>query len=385
MSKGHSAGALYTCLWSIGLLSDDDLRTFHQDGTLLAGHPPTHGIPSVSFATGSLGHGLSLAAGTALGFALRKQDRRVYCVTSDGEWQEGSTWEALIFATHHRLRNLTVLIDHNRLQGFGSTEDVASMLPLAPKLGGYDVALVSVDGHDIEAIRSAVSIRLDVPTVIVLETIKGHGVSFLENRMDSHYLPLSKRAVRTGTPGDRSRMRTQFCDAMIAEADRSDELLFLTGDLGFMALEPIQQKLGPRFINCGVAEQNMVTVAAALAAQNFAIWVYSIAPFCYARPFEQVRNDVAFHNLPVHLVGNGGGYGYGVMGPTHHAIEDYGVLLTLPNMHVYVPAFDEDLPQVVANIGKAKSPTYLLRLGRGEPPMRLRCAGVCAVAAIDGR
>lgn len=162
-------------------------------------------------------------------------------------------------------------------------------------------------------------------------------------------------------------MRTQFCDAMLAEVDRSDDLLFLTGDLGFMALEPLQQKLGERFINCGVAEQNMMTVAAALAAQDFGVWVYSIAPFCYARPFEQVRNDIAFHNLPVHLVGNGGGYGYGVMGPTHHAIEDYGVLLTLPNLRVYVPAFDEDIAAVVPQIARASVPTYL-RLGRGEPP-----------------
>jgi transketolase len=192
LSKGHSAGALYTSLWSMGLLSDADLQTFHQDGTLLAGHPPTHGMPSVSFATGSLGHGLSLAAGTALGFALRGQKHRVYCITSDGEWQEGSTWEALIFAAHHRLSNLTVLIDHNRLQGFGTTEDVASMSPLAPKLRGFDVALVTVDGHDVRAIREAVATRHDGPTIILLETIKGHGVSFLENRMDSHYLPLSK-------------------------------------------------------------------------------------------------------------------------------------------------------------------------------------------------
>jgi transketolase len=162
-------------------------------------------------------------------------------------------------------------------------------------------------------------------------------------------------------------MRTQFCDAMLAEADRSGDLLFLTGDLGFMALEPLQQKLGERFINCGVAEQNMMTVAAALAAQDFGVWAYSIAPFCYARPFEQVRNDIAFHNLPVHLVGNGGGYGYGVMGPTHHAIEDYGVLLTLPNFRVYIPAFDEDVAAIVARVAQASVPTYL-RLGRGEPP-----------------
>jgi transketolase len=161
-------------------------------------------------------------------------------------------------------------------------------------------------------------------------------------------------------------MRLQFCDAMV-ERSADPRMLFLTGDLGFMALEPLQKSMGPRFINAGVAEQNMMSVAAGLARQDFDVWAYSIAPFCYARPFEQIRNDIAFHKLPVKLVGNGGGYGYGVMGPTHHAIEDYGVLLCLPHMAVFVPVFDEDLRAAVASAGACGRPAYL-RLGRGERP-----------------
>lgn len=161
-------------------------------------------------------------------------------------------------------------------------------------------------------------------------------------------------------------MRKQLCDALVARA-ANPNMVFLTGDLGFMALEPLQAALGQRFINAGVAEQNMVSVAAGLAKQGLDTWVYSIAPFCYARPFEQIRNDIAFHNLPVKLIGNGGGYGYGVMGPTHHAIEDYGVLLALPNISVMVPVFDEDVTAVIQRAGDAEHPVYL-RLGRGEPP-----------------
>lgn len=161
-------------------------------------------------------------------------------------------------------------------------------------------------------------------------------------------------------------MRKQLCDALLARANNPD-MIFMTGDLGFMALEPLQELMGERFINAGVAEQNMITVAAALAQQNFEVWVYSIAPFIYARPFEQIRNDITFHKLPVKLIGNGGGYGYGVMGPTHHAIDDYGVLLTLPNMNVYVPVFDEDLECVIARVAAIDSPAYL-RIGRGEAP-----------------
>src|SRR5882724_1335685 len=127
LSKGHSAGAMYVALWSLGQLSDEDLNSFHQDNTLLGGHPPPRGIPGILFGTGSLGHGLSLAAGLALAARLQPRDRRIFCLTSDGEWQEGSTLEAAIFAAHHSLSNLVILVDHNRLQGFGSTAEVASM------------------------------------------------------------------------------------------------------------------------------------------------------------------------------------------------------------------------------------------------------------------
>lgn len=192
LSKGHSAGALYTALWSVGRLADEDLRTFHKDNTLLAGHPPARGIADIPFATGSLGHGLSLAAGTALAFKLKKRDARVISLTSDGEWQEGSTWEALIFARHHNLNNLTILIDHNNLQGFGSTTEVASMSPLWERLRGFDLDTQVIDGHDLEAIRTALSAKQHHLKIIILRTVKGRGVSFMENRMDSHYLPLTQ-------------------------------------------------------------------------------------------------------------------------------------------------------------------------------------------------
>jgi transketolase len=161
-------------------------------------------------------------------------------------------------------------------------------------------------------------------------------------------------------------MRKQLCDALI-ERSNLPNMTFLTGDLGFMALEDLRDALGQRFINAGVAEQNMISVAAAMAKQGLEVWVYSIAPFCYARPFEQIRNDICFHGLAVKIIGNGGGYGYGVMGPTHHAIEDYGVLLTLPNMRAYVPAFEEDVADVIHRLGESPDPAYL-RLGRGEIP-----------------
>jgi len=159
-------------------------------------------------------------------------------------------------------------------------------------------------------------------------------------------------------------MRNQFCEAMCRKA-KDENFVFLTGDLGFMALEPLQLKMGDRFINCGISEQNMISVAAGLASENFEVWVYSIAPFIYARAFEQIRNDISFHGCKVRLVGNGGGYGYGVMGPTHHSIEDYGVLSSLPGLLSLIPAFDEDIPSMLTRVDDYVGPAYV-RLGRGE-------------------
>ena len=160
-------------------------------------------------------------------------------------------------------------------------------------------------------------------------------------------------------------MRTQLCDGLIELANNNNQLIFLTGDLGFMALEKLRDKLKGNFINAGLAEQNMIGVAAGMASEGLIPLVYSIAPFCYARPFEQIRNDVSFHNLPVKLIGNGGGYGYGVMGATHHAIEDYGVLLTLPNFNIFIPCFNEDVNPILKLSYSNEKPTYI-RLGIDE-------------------
>ncbi|NGZ07679.1 MAG: transketolase [Magnetococcales bacterium] len=194
LSKGHAAGALYVTLWTTGVLDDAQLHTFHRDGTRLAGHPMAGWIPAIPVSTGSLGHGLSLAVGMAMARRLQGRPGAIYCLTSDGEWQEGAMWEALILARHQRVNHLTVLVDVNGLQGFGTTDEVASLADLAPRMTGFGVGVVTVDGHDPEAIRQAV-VRQDRdpdgPRVVLLRTIKGKGVSRFENRLESHYLPLS--------------------------------------------------------------------------------------------------------------------------------------------------------------------------------------------------
>lgn len=192
LSKGHAAGALYIALWSAGRLAEDELATFHKDGTRLSGHPPAAGLPDVPFATGSLGHGFGLACGMALALKLSGKPGRVFCVTSDGEWNEGSTWEALHFAAHHRLDNLVTVVDVNGLQGFGTTEEVCDLSPLADKLAVHHVEVEEVDGHEPSALTACLSRPgRGLCRVVLARTHKGNGVSFMCDRMEWHYLPLS--------------------------------------------------------------------------------------------------------------------------------------------------------------------------------------------------
>lgn len=201
LSKGHSAGALYITLNAMGIISDSELNTFYHDNTRLPAHPPVNFFDRIPFATGSLGHGLSLASGFALSRKLRGAPGHMYCICSDGEWQEGSTWEALIFACRHNLTNLTILVDHNGLQGYGTTASVAAMDPLKKKLEGFPLDLESIDGHDADAIRNALAKRHDQVRFIILNTQKARGVPGLEGLMKGHYLPLTEEQYQTSLSG----------------------------------------------------------------------------------------------------------------------------------------------------------------------------------------
>jgi transketolase len=160
-------------------------------------------------------------------------------------------------------------------------------------------------------------------------------------------------------------MRRSLAHSLQQLAVENPQMIFLTGDLGFNALESLQKVMGERFINCGVAEQNMLGLAAGMALEGHSVFCYSIAPFVTLRPLEQIRNDICFHKLPVHIIGNGGGYGYGIMGASHHALEDIALMRLMPSMQCYVPAFQEDVDVMLRKIIAGKQPSYL-RLGLGK-------------------
>ena len=177
-------------------------------------------------------------------------------------------------------------------------------------------------------------------------------------------------------------MRKEFSKTIEKLGAENSDMLFLTGDLGFMALENVKAAMKNRFINAGVSEQNMVSMAAALASQGLRPVCYSIAPFIAFRPAEQIRLDVCLHNMNVKLVGNGGGYGYGIMGSTHHALEDIAVLSSFQNMRCYIPFCNEDVETVVMKMMKTTGPGYL-RLGFGAKPEKLELPSYSPVRKLQ--
>jgi transketolase len=190
LSKGHACAALYIVLAERGFFPAAWLDGFYQNGSHLAGHVTHTGVPGVEVSTGSLGHGLSIACGMAL---VGKRDRlpyRVFTLLSDGECDEGSTWEASLFAPHHHLDNLVAIIDYNKIQSLGSVKEVLDLEPFAAKWRAFGWAVCEIDGHNLDQIEQTLSVvpaEPGKPTCVIAHTVKGKGVSFMEGKLLWHY------------------------------------------------------------------------------------------------------------------------------------------------------------------------------------------------------
>lgn len=192
-SKGHAATALYATLCQRGFFPSQVLETYCQNGEKLAGHTTRGSAPGIEVTSGSLGHGFPMAVGMALALKKDKKSSRVFALISDGECDEGTTWESALFSGHQALEQLTLIIDYNKIQGFGRTDEVMGLEPLAKKFEAFGWAVKEVNGHDFAAMQQAfLSTPLSPakPTVIICHTIKGKGVSFMENTLESHYTHL---------------------------------------------------------------------------------------------------------------------------------------------------------------------------------------------------
>ena len=187
MSKGHAAVSLYTVLAMRGFISDEELATFAQPMSRLSGHPNRTKVPGVETNTGPLGHGFPVAVGMAIGARLGGESWRTFVVVGDGELQEGSNWEAAMLAGHRRLSNLTLVIDRNGLQQGARTEDTNGLEPLDDKFRAFGWDVVEVDGHDLDALRTALTTPQERPLAVIARTVKGKGVSFMEDIAAWHH------------------------------------------------------------------------------------------------------------------------------------------------------------------------------------------------------
>ena len=197
LSKGHAGAGVYAALAECGFMPLEKLKTHYQDGSDLSGHVSHKGIPGVEFSTGSLGHGLPVASGMALAAKINKKKHRVFVLLSDGECDEGTTWESALFASHNKLDNLIVLIDYNKIQSFGRTNEILNLEPIEDKWKSFKWSTQRINGHNFYQLDKAIKIayKAKIPSVIICDTIKGKGVTFMENNLKWHYKNVDKKEL----------------------------------------------------------------------------------------------------------------------------------------------------------------------------------------------
>lgn len=193
LSKGHAVSALYSILYLKGFITKKDLNSYCKNGGILGEHPE-HLVSGVEFTTGSLGHGLSAGLGMALAAKMDSQKNKIYVLVSDAECNEGEIWQAAASASHHKLNNLIAIIDHNKVQALGTTSEVLNMEPFAQKWLSFGWKVIEVDGHNLESLYHTFKLTQssNQPTVIIANTIRGKGVSFMEHKLEWHYLSTTK-------------------------------------------------------------------------------------------------------------------------------------------------------------------------------------------------
>jgi transketolase len=394
LSKGHGAIGLYAVLAERGLLPVAELAGYAQPGGRLMGHP-VRAVPGVDMPTGSLGHGLALGNGFALSARHSGADGRCFVVMGDGELQEGSVWEAAMATSSLGLGNLTAVVDRNGLQITGRTEDTIGLEPLSDRWRSFGWSVLDVDGHDpagLLAAFAAAEAESGRPTVLIARTVKGRGLPFIENRKEGHYARLGERqhrramtALRAATghnadapPATGAAARRPVRPGPSAASPRSARETYRDTLTGLMAADPrlfcLDSDTGlfagtdfgtaaDRYVNLGIAEHNLIGMAAGLAASGRLPYVNTMATFATTRALEAVKIDVAYNQLPVRLAVTHGGLAAGHLGPTHHALEDIAVMRALPGMTVVVPADADQTELAVRHTRDLPGPLYL-RLGK---------------------
>ena len=390
-STGHKAPSLYLGLAFAGFCPIDDVVTLRKLYSPYQGHPHWLKLPGVEASTGSLGQGLSISVGLALAARLNGRKNKVFCIMGDGEQQEGQVWEAAMEAGHYQLDNLIAIIDCNRLQIDGWVRDVMQVEPLAAKYASFGWDVMRIDGHQMNHIVNALEQAKTVkgrPVLILADTVKGKGVSFMENQAGWHgkspnaeeltkglkELGLSEKipvqALLEKAKAYQSEVDAKLRDKMpefsqdywwnaastmkvkmeptrkgfgqsLADNGDDERVVCLGLDISgsitisdFYAGKPQRQK---RWISMGIAEQSATAAAAGLAREGKLPVFGTYATFAAARNLDQIRTSICYGNFNVMIAGAHGGVSVGPDGATHQALEDLFAMQGLPNMSVVVP------------------------------------------------
>ena len=393
-STGHKAPALYVALAKIGMYKEEEVVTLRKIGSPFQGHPHAPKLPGIEISSGSLGQGLSIAVGCALAARLNHKNYRVYCVMGDGEQQEGNIWEAAMAAGHYKLDTLCGIVDKNDLQIDGWVKDVMNIEPLAEKYRAFNWHVIEINGHEMGQILDAFAEARTIkgqPTVILAKTIKGKSVSFMENKAGWHgiatkteeqfqqgikdiacsafslekarkllavadkYQAEQRQKLAQALPkfsrnywwNEENEMKvemdpTRFGFGRCLNKIGGDERIVtihadISGSIKITDFEKDHPERLNRVFSVGIAEQNMMAVAAGLANEGKIPITGTYGVFAAGRPWDQIRTTICYDNLNVKIAGAHGGISVGQDGATHQALEEIALMSILPNMHVFVP------------------------------------------------
>ncbi|MEM7096812.1 MAG: transketolase C-terminal domain-containing protein [Pseudomonadota bacterium] len=412
-SKGHDVPGFYSCLIGAGRLDFENLHKLRRLNGL-PGHPDVS-VDGIETNTGSLGMGVSKAKGMVWADRLKKKQRRIYVLTGDGELQEGQFWESLSSAVNHDMHQITVIVDHNKLQSDTFVSEVSDLGDLDGKLNAFGWHTQRVDGHDLAALAQALknaAAETGKPSIIIADTIKGKGVTMFEHtqfdssqgtyayhsgapsaeeyrlavnqlieslnrEFETHGLDLlrleSIEQAATSAPQNQERLLPAYSDAVLAQAAKHENLVALDADLVLdMGLIPFQQAYPDRFIECGIAEQDMVSQAGALALNGFLPIANSFACFLCSRPNEQIYNN-ATERTKVIYVGALAGLLPAGPGHSHQCLHDIAALKGTPNITIMEPGAPCEVGELLDwAVNHATGPCYMRLLSIPfEPNFRL--------------
>ena len=394
LSIGHYAIALYAALIAAGVLPESEVETYGADDSRLPMSGMAHCTPGMEISGGSLGHGLPIAIGMCLGLRRKASKSFVYVLLSDGELNEGATWEAALSASHWRLGNLIAIVDVNNQQADGPSSQMLAFEPLAEKWRAFGWWVTRVDGNDLDAVLGAFDAARALPDarprIILCDTLMGKGVPFLETRDKTHFIRIEPEewVARDRRPACGGRRMTRLrTDAMIASlgaegqrvtaapfghtlarlAATRDDIVGMTADLGkYTDLHVFAAAHPDRFYQMGMAEQLLMASAAGMAREGFTPFVTTYAVFAARRAYDFIYMAIAEDGLDVKIAcalpGLTTGYG-----PSHQATDDLAIFRAIPGLIVIDPCDAVDVEQATEAAANHRGPVYM-RLLRGQVP-----------------